>query len=163
VRPFIFEKRTPPRSHGHQQGFRCFHTFTLPRLHLSPQHRPAAHCRHRQVPALLTTTSQPGSATNLVDPWSHVTGSIDAPPFVEGCGRLNSPTTPLPQRQHHNFDSVNDNDNDNIMLSAPPPLVECHVSKKEGTRRREWGNTRQQNPYCCPRYAHALLQVHLHR
>jgi hypothetical protein len=43
---------------------------------------------------------------------------VDAPPFVEGCERPNSPMTPTPQQQQrHNLD--NDNDNDGPMLSAP--------------------------------------------
>jgi hypothetical protein len=131
-----------------------FAAFTL-RLHLLPQQRPAA---HRHVPTLLTTISQPGSATNLVDSRSHVTGPIDAPPFIEGCGRPNSPTTP-PQRPRHNNNNATTLTTSATMTAPcyrPSPPVECHVSEKEGTRRREWGNMRQQDPYCCPRYAHCL-------
>jgi len=158
VRPFVFEKRTPPRSHDHQQGSKLiskFAAFTLPRLRLLPQQRPATHRRYRPVPTLLTTTSQPGSATNLVDPRSHVTGPIDAPPFIEGCGRPDSPRCPRHNNNNATTSSTSTTIDGPILLAPTTGRMPCQrKGGNEDSRRREWGNTRQPDPYCCPRYAH---------
>jgi len=146
------------RFQTHFTAFIC----TLPRLHLLPQQHPTAHHRHYQVPTLLTTTSQPGSATNLVDPRSH--WPHQRPSLCWRCGHSNSPTMPLPQQQQcHNFDNANDNGGP--MLSAPHHWLNATSAKRRergGESGATWGSKIPTAALAMP-ISHALLQAPLQR
>jgi hypothetical protein len=134
-------------------SFCCFHTTTSSSLTPTAPHcplplPPSSNIIDHHV--IAQVCYQPCRATSLAP--------LMPLPSLKDVGVLTPPRCP----RHNNATISTITMTMTASCYRPPPPVKCHVSKKEGTRRREWGSKIPTAALAMP-IAYALLQAHLQR